>query len=113
MKIKTVHGRQILDSRGNPTIEAEVTLESGAMGRAEVPSGVSTGGDEAQELRDKDPKIYGGMGEQRAVDNVNGEIAGKVVGMDAGDQRGIDDEMIELDGTENKSRLGANAVLSV
>ena len=112
-RIKSVHARQILDSRGNPTLEAEVTLESGAFGRAAVPSGASTGSREAIELRDKDPSRYGGKGVLKAVANVNGEIAAKLRGMDAGDQGALDQALIDLDGTENKSRLGANALLGV
>src|SRR2546430_13072152 len=102
MKIKSVHGRQILDSRGNPTVEADVILESGVMGRASVPSGASTGSHEALELRDKDAGKYGGMGETKAVANVNEEIGPEIVGMEAVDQRAIDQKMIGLDGTENK-----------
>ena len=113
MKIKSVHGRQILDSRGNPTVEADVILESGVRGRASVPSGASTGSHEALELRDKDASKYGGMGETRAVANVNDEIAREIVGMEVSRQRAIDRKMIELDGTGNKSRLGANAILAV
>jgi enolase len=112
-RIKSVHARQILDSRGNPTLEAEITLESGAFGRAAVPSGASTGAREAIELRDKDPSMYGGKGVLNAVANVNGEIAAKLQGADAGDQGAIDQVLIDLDGTHNKSRLGANALLGV
>ncbi len=112
-RIKSIHARQILDSRGNPTLEAEMTLESGAFGRAAVPSGASTGSREAIELRDKDPSRYGGKGVLKAVANVNGEISAKLLGLDAGDQGAIDRMLIELDGTENKSRLGANALLGV
>ncbi|WP_457600438.1 phosphopyruvate hydratase [Hydrogenivirga sp.] len=108
-----VHGREVLDSRGNPTVEAEVILESGAVGRAIVPSGASTGEREALELRDGDPKRFHGKGVLKAVDNVNGEIARKVCGMESLNQREIDLTLIELDGTENKSRLGANAMLAV
>ena len=111
--IAEVVARQVLDSRGNPTVEAEVALMSGAKGRAIVPSGASTGEHEAVELRDGDPKVYLGKGVLKAVENVNGEIANAVGGMDAADQRGIDQRMIELDGTENKNRLGANAILAV
>ncbi|MGA9575937.1 MAG: phosphopyruvate hydratase [Lysobacterales bacterium] len=110
-RIKTLHARQILDSRGNPTLEAEMTLESGAFGRAAVPSGASTGSREAIELRDQDPSRFGGKGVMKAVVNVNGEIAAKLCGMDAGDQGALDQALIDLDGTENKSRLGANALL--
>ena len=110
--IEAVHAREILDSRGNPTVEVDVRLASGAWGRAAVPSGASTGAYEAVELRDKDQR-YGGKGVRTAVDNVNGPIAGVLLGMDARDQRAIDLAMIELDGTPNKSRLGANAILGV
>ena len=112
-RIKSVHARQILDSRGNPTLEAEVTLDSGAFGRAAVPSGASTGAREAIELRDKDPSKYGGKGVLKAVENVNGAIASALHGLDAGDQKGIDQLIIDLDGTHNKSNLGANALLGV
>ena len=112
-KIQQVHAREILDSRGNPTVEAEVKLEGGAKGRAAVPSGASTGEHEAVELRDGDKKRYLGKGVLKAVENVNGEIADALGGMDAADQRSLDQKMIELDGTENKSRLGANALLAV
>jgi enolase len=105
-----VVGRQILDSRGNPTVEVEVELESGAVGRAAVPSGASTGEHEAVELRDGGG-AYGGKSVQKAVDNVNGEIAEELLGLDATDQRIVDQAMIALDGTPNKSRLGANAIL--
>lgn len=108
-----VIGREILDSRGNPTVEAEVVLESGATGRAAVPSGASTGVREAIELRDKDPKRYGGKGVLKAVEHVNTELAGAVIGLEATDQAFIDRKMIELDGTDNKSRLGANAILAI
>jgi enolase len=111
--IKSIRGREILDSRGNPTVQVDVHLESGALGRAAVPSGASTGTREAVELRDGDPKRYGGKGVTKAVANVNTEIAQALVGMDAQDQRGIDTRMIELDGTPNKGRLGANALLGV
>ncbi len=112
-KIKKVIGREILDSRGNPTVEAEVMLEDGSFGRAATPSGASTGVHEACELRDEDKKRYGGKGTLKAVGHVNNEIAGALKGMDAGDQEGIDKKMIALDGTENKGRLGANAILAV
>jgi enolase len=111
--IVDVHARQILDSRGNPTVEVDVTLEDGSMGRAAVPSGASTGAHEAVELRDGDKSRWGGKGVSRAVQAVNGEIAEAVVGMDAEDQAALDAEMIALDGTENKGRLGANAILGV
>ncbi len=106
-------GREILDSRGNPTIEVDVVLEDSAMGRAAVPSGASTGAHEAVELRDGDKSRYQGKGVMKAVDAVNGEIFDALAGMDAEDQRGIDAALIKLDGTKNKSRLGANAILGV
>jgi enolase len=109
-RIERVRGRQILDSRGNPTVEVEVGLRSGAHGHAAVPSGASTGEFEATELRDGGDR-WGGKGVQRAVANVNGEIAERLAGMDAADQRALDRALIELDGTANKSRLGANAIL--
>lgn len=112
-RIKSVHARQILDSRGNPTLEAEITLESGAFGRAAVPSGASTGAREAIELRDGDKSVYGGKGVLKAVANVNGEIAATLKNVDAMCQETIDELLIQLDGTENKSRLGANALLGV
>src|ERR1051326_5405563 len=111
--IVDVHARQILDSRGNPTVEVDVTLEDGSMGRAAVPSGASTGAHEAVELRDGDKSRWGGKGVSRAVQAVNGEIAESVVGMEAEDQIGLDETMIALDGTDNKGRLGANAILGV
>ncbi len=111
-QIESVHARQILDSRGNPTVEVEVQLRSGAHGRAAVPSGASTGEFEATELRDGGD-AYGGKGVTKAVGNVNGEIAEAVAGHDASDQQGLDRKLIELDGTDNKSRLGANAILGV
>ena len=113
MKIVRVHARQILDSRGNPTVEVEVELDSGAVGRAAVPSGASTGQFEAVELRDGDPAVYLGKGVLRAVENVEREIGPALDGADAGDQAAVDRALIELDGTPNKSRLGANAVLGV
>ena len=113
MIIVDVQGREILDSRGNPTIEVEVTLDSGFKGGAAVPSGASTGENEAIELRDKDPKRYGGKGVLKAVRNVNEIIAPAIIGMDALQQRDIDQLMIELDGTKNKAKLGANAILGV
>ena len=113
MKIEKIVGREILDSRGNPTVEVDVTLESGAFGRAAVPSGASTGVNEALELRDGDPGRYGGKGVLKAVANVNGPIAEALVGMSALDQISIDRAMIELDGTPTKSKLGANAILGV
>jgi enolase 1/2/3 len=111
-EIKDVHARQVLDSRGNPTVEVELTLASGAAGRAAVPSGASTGEFEAVELRDGGD-AYAGKGVTRAVANVNGELAGAVAGLDAHDQEGLDRRMIELDGTPNKGRLGANAILGI
>ncbi len=113
MKIKEIKGREILDSRGNPTVEVDVVLESGITGRASVPSGASTGVNEAIELRDGDKSRFGGKGVQRAVAHVNTEIAAAVAGHCVFDQAGIDRLMIELDGTPNKSRLGANAILGV
>ncbi len=111
--IVDVVAREILDSRGNPTVEADVLLESGAMGRAAVPSGASTGSREAIELRDGDAKRYGGKGVRKAVEHVNTEISEAIVGLDASEQAFIDKTLIDLDGTENKERLGANALLSV
>ena len=111
--ISGVAGREVLDSRGNPTVEAEVTLESGAIGRAAVPSGASTGTREAVELRDDDQQRYGGKGTLKAVGHVNGEIRAALTGKDARDQAAIDQALIELDGTSNKGRLGANATLAV
>src|SRR4028119_218516 len=106
-------GRSILDSRGNPTVEVDVTLEDGSSGRAAVPSGASTGAHEAVELRDGDKSRWGGKGVTKAVEAVNGPIADALLGFDAEDQAGIDAEMIALDGTENKGKLGANAILGV
>jgi enolase len=111
-EIQLVHARQVIDSRGNPTVEVEVGLESGAAGRAAVPSGASTGEHEAVELRDGGPE-WGGKGVSKAVGNVNGEIRDAVGGLDAADQEGLDRAMIELDGTPSKGRLGANAILGV
>lgn len=111
-KIEKIHAREVIDSRGNPTVEVEVLTEKG-FGRAIVPSGASTGAREAVELRDGDKKRYGGKGVLKAVENVKGELAKNIVGMDSGDQAEIDQLMIDLDGTENKSRLGANAILGV
>ena len=113
MKISKVHAREILDSRGNPTVEVEVTLENGIMGRASVPSGASTGENEALELRDGDKSRYLGKGVQKAVENVNTIIAPHVEGMCVFNQRALDNRMLELDGTKTKSKLGANAVLGV
>jgi enolase len=111
--ITSIHAREILDSRGNPTLEAEVVLETGAAGRAAVPSGASTGEFESVELRDDDGRRYGGKGVLKAVSNVNDEIAEEIIGMDAFDQATIDRMMVDLDGTNNKSSLGANATLAV
>src|SRR5712692_3214168 len=111
--IESLHAREILDSRGNPTIEVECELEGGASARAGVPSGASTGAHEALELRDGDKKRYGGKGVLKAVENVNGEIADHLVGMDALNQQAVDGALRGLDGTENKSHLGANAMLGV
>src|SRR5204862_7646650 len=111
--IVDVVAREILDSRGNPTVEADVLLESGVMGRAAVPSGASTGSREAIELRDGEPKRFGGKGVLKAVENVNTEVSEAIVGLDASEQAFIDKTLIELDGTDNKSRLGANAMLAV
>ena len=112
MNIAGVHGREILDSRGNPTVEVDVRLDSRAFGRAAVPSGASTGEREALELRDGDKSRYLGRGVLKAVANVNGEIARAVTGVEL-DQRSLDRKMIDLDGTPTKSRLGANAILGV
>ena len=111
--IDLVYAREVLDSRGNPTVEVEVVLESGATGRAIVPSGASTGAFEAVELRDGDKDRFLGKGVEKAVDNVNEIIAPELEGMDATDQPGIDGLLIELDGTKNKGKLGANAILGV
>jgi enolase len=112
-KIKSVHARQILDSRGNPTIEADVILDDGSFGRAAVPSGASTGSGEALELRDNDSAKFGGKSVLKAVANVNNQIAKTLIGENAADQTAIDQKMLDLDGTENKSNLGANAILAV
>src|ERR1700720_436792 len=111
--IVQIKAREILDSRGNPTIEVDVRLDGGAMGHAAVPSGASTGGHEALEVRDGDAKRFGGKGVRKAVANVDGAIAQRLKGMDALDQKSLDNAMIALDGTENKSKLGANAMLGV
>src|SRR5258707_11556414 len=111
--IDGIIGREVLDSRGNPTVEVEVGLFDGAVGRAMVPSGASTGQYEALELRDDDKKRYGGKGVLKAVQAVNDTIADAVIGMDALDQKGVDDLMLELDGTPTKANLGANAILAV
>src|SRR5580658_7351378 len=108
--IADIRAREIIDSRGNPTIEADVILQSGAIGRAAVPSGASTGTREAVELRDGDPKRYGGKGVTKAVDNVNTVLRESLIGKEALDQAAVDARMIELDGTPTKSRLGANAL---
>ena len=113
MKIKSIHGREILDSRGNPTVEVEVVLESGVRGRASVPSGASTGEHEALELRDGDKKRYGGKGVLKAVENINNVIAPALIGWSVLEQRAIDHKMLALDGTKTKSNLGANAILGV
>ena len=113
MKIKSIKGREILDSRGNPTVEVEVELECGVVGRSSVPSGASTGEHEALELRDGDEKRYGGKGVLKAVENVNKVIAPALVGYSALEQRAIDHKMLALDGTKTKSNLGANAILGV
>ena len=113
MRIEKIIAREILDSRGTPTVEVDVTLECGVMGRASVPSGASTGEHEALELRDGDKKRYGGKGTLKAVDNVNKIIAPEIIGMSAIDQRAIDHKMLALDGTKTKSKLGANAILGV
>src|SRR5450432_4062248 len=109
--IDSIIGREVLDSRGNPTVEVEVELLDGSIGRAIVPSGASTGAHEALELRDNDKARYGGKGVLKAVEAVNNDIADAIIGMDALGQKDIDEVMIELDGTETKSKLGANAIL--
>ena len=111
--INQIKAREILDSRGNPTLEVEVTLENGTVGRAAVPSGASTGAHEAVELRDNDKARFNGKGVLKAVGNVNRDLAGALIGLNAKDQKSIDQKMIDLDGTENKSRLGANAILGI
>src|SRR5438477_5126323 len=111
--IEFVRGRQILDSRGNPTVEVDVMLEDGTLGRAAVPSGASTGEHEAAELRDQDKKKWQGKGVSKAVENINAKIAPELIGLDPRDQEAIDQLMIEMDGTPNKSNLGANAILGV
>jgi len=112
-RIVDVIGREVIDSRGNPTVEADVLLDSGVLGRAAVPSGASTGTREAVELRDGDKSRYLGKGVRKAVANVNGPLKDAIAGMDPRDQAGIDGKMISLDGTDNKARLGANALLAV
>src|SRR3712207_3317437 len=111
--IVDIIGREVIDSRGNPTVECDVLLESGVMGRAAVPSGASTGSREAIELRDGDPKRYFGKGVLQACENINTEISEAIMGLDANEQAFLDRTLIDLDGTENKSRLGANAMLAV
>src|ERR1044072_7437348 len=111
--IQSLHARQILDSRGNPTVEVDVRTENGYLGRAAVPSGASTGSHEAVELRDDDPKVYVGKGVLKAVSNVNNIIADQLTGWNVDDQTGIDAKLIEIDGTDNKGKLGANAILAV
>src|SRR4026208_1261756 len=111
--IVDIHARQILDSRGNPTVEVDVTLDDGSMGRAAVPSGASTGVHEAWELRDGDKAVYLGKGVTQAIRNVDSTIADALTGWDALDQMGIDQRLIELDGSDNKKNLGANAILGV
>src|SRR3954447_20505542 len=111
--IAEIFARQILDSRGNPTIEVDVITDDGTVGRAAVPSGASTGENEAVELRDDDKKVYVGKGVTKAVDNVNSKIRAELIGLDALDQEAIDQLMLDLDGTETKKNLGANAILGV
>ena len=113
MKIKDVIGREIIDSRGNPTVAVDVILETGGLGRAAVPSGASTGECEALELRDGDKSRYMGKGSLKAVENVNGPLRDLVIGMDASNQKELDYAMINLDGTETKSKFGANAILGI
>src|ERR1700761_7616380 len=113
LSIEFIQGRQVLDSRGNPTVEVDVMLEDGTLGRAAVPSGASTGEHEAVELRDDDKKVYLGKGVLKAVENVNAKIAPELIGLDPRDQEAIDKLMIDLDGTPNKGKLGANAMLGV
>src|SRR5436305_10009467 len=111
--IEFIHARQIIDSRGNPTVEVDVVLDDGTIGRAAVPSGASTGEHEAVELRDDDKKRWLGKGVSKAVENVNSKIAPELIGLDPRDQEAIDQLMLELDGTPNKAKLGANAILGV
>src|SRR5579863_581274 len=113
MQIVKVIGREILDSRGNPTVEADVHLADGSIGRAAVPSGASTGEHEAVELRDNDPKRYLGKGTRKAVQNINKKIGPAVIGLHASEQAALDRKLIELDGTPNKAKLGANSILAV
>ncbi len=112
-EIVEIRGREILDSRGNPTVEAEVVTASGALGRAPAPSGASTGSREALELRDRDPRRYGGKGVLHAVGHIQGEIRSALLGLSVSDQAALDRRLIELDDTPNKARLGANAILAV
>src|ERR671919_1586437 len=112
-KIVDIRGREIIDSRGNPTVEADVILESGVLGRAAVPSGASTGSREAIELRDGDKNRYGGKGVLKAIEHVNTELCEAIIGVDATEQSFVDKTLIDLDGSDNKSRLGANAILAV
>ena len=111
--IARIHGREILDSRGNPTVEVDITLEDGSFGRAAVPSGASTGANEAVELRDGDKARFGGKGVRKAVEGIDREIAPALTGVDAADQATVDRALIDLDGTPNQGRLGANATLGV
>lgn len=113
IRISDIRGREILDSRGNPTVEADVTLDDGTMARAAVPSGASTGTREAVELRDGDKSRYLGKGVMKAVANVNGELRDSLLGVEFDDQRAVDQRMIELDGSDNKGNLGANALLAI
>jgi enolase len=113
MRIHSIRAFEVLDSRGNPTVRAEVTLDGGTLGAASVPSGASTGTHEAVELRDGNAQRYGGKGVQRAVENIDRDIAPALAGMDAADQEALDRRMIDLDGTPSKARLGANAILAV
>ena len=111
--IKNIKGRMVIDSRGNPTVEADVSLQDGSLGRASVPSGASTGSKEAIELRDGNKSLYLGKSVEKAVNNINGIIASNLIGLDADEQDTLDKQMIDLDGTENKANLGANAILAV
>jgi enolase len=113
LRIASIEGSEVLDSRGNPTVAVEVTLADGSVGQDMVPSGASTGANEAIELRDGDKKRFGGKGVHKAVEHANTEISAALKGMDASDQRGIDLALIALDGTQNKGKLGANAILCV
>ena len=111
--IKNIKGRMVIDSRGNPTVEADVVLQDGSLGRASVPSGASTGSKEAIELRDGNKSLYLGKSVEKAVNNINGTIASNLIGFHADEQDSLDKQMIDLDGTENKANLGANAILAV